>query len=65
MGYWGENADATQVWGDDPADVMDDALAKIVAIFQRDLGRRPTRFELRRGLEFAVASPEFDTPDVT
>jgi len=58
MGYWAEreatNETPLQVWGDSPADAMDDALAKVVKVFKRDIGRNPTAFELERGLQFAL-----------
>src|SRR4051812_2636262 len=63
MGYWAtdpeghsfvtKGADVKMIWGDAPADVMDEALAKIVKIFQEDVGRKPTMEELIAGVRFA------------
>lgn len=57
MGWWAENQESTAFWGDEPADQIDLALEKVHEIFKREFGRDATRFELRRGLEFAMASP--------
>lgn len=63
MGYWNQNEQGESfatpeqgemVWGDQPADVMDDALDKIVEVFQRDTGRKPTKREVRAGLLFSL-----------
>lgn len=63
MGWWTQNEHGhsfahaegeEMVWGDGPADLMDNALGKIVAEFERDQGRRPTPAELRAGLEFSL-----------
>lgn len=45
-------------WGDGPADVMDSAIAAIAEDFQRDQGRRPTKAEVRAGLEFSLGGTE-------
>jgi len=42
------------VWGDTPADAMDDALELIIAAFRKDLGRAPTMEELKAGLLFSA-----------
>jgi hypothetical protein len=64
MGYWKMQNDrslilvtdasepSTGTWGDRPADVMDAAIARIEEIFEQDLGRKPTKEELRAGLFF-------------
>jgi hypothetical protein len=63
MGWW--NADdnggisptrTERYWGDEPADSMDNALHEIEGKFQAAWGRKPTKQELRNGLEFALGS---------
>ncbi len=61
MGYWsttpsGESFadDDTHVWGDQPADIMDNALDEIRKIFQFDVGRPPTDTELLAGFLFSA-----------
>lgn len=57
MGYWtgtviGDTAGKGLVWGDQPADIIDDAVERAINVFQEDIGRLPTKEELREGLEF-------------
>jgi hypothetical protein len=64
MGWWNQNeqgvsfADAAEgdemVWGDAPADVMGDAVDKIVDEFKQAWDRVPTKAEVRAGLEFTL-----------
>lgn len=65
MGYWqtnehghsfaqGIDGDEPMLWGDAPADVMDEALAQIIAAFRSDLGRAPSLEELKAGLLFSA-----------
>jgi hypothetical protein len=63
MGYWSTNeqgvsfaaAEGDQmIWGDAPADIMDEALEDVVKTFADGVGRRPTKAEIRAGLEFAL-----------
>lgn len=66
MGWWdadragmsfAQNDDTEDfVWGDSPADVMDDALAQIAKIFEETWERKPTLGELRAGLEFSLCA---------
>lgn len=68
MGWWtqnkkghsfAENEDGIEmVWGDGPADAMDNAIDQIVADFERVEGRRPTKDEMRAGLEFSLGGDE-------
>lgn len=70
MGYWNAGEDGSSlhvaptglVWGDSPADEMDAAITRIVADFKLDVGRYPTKQEIRSGLEFALG--RFDTDEV-
>jgi hypothetical protein len=57
MGYWNNNKPETEgeVWGDAPADIMDDAVAAIVWAFVRDMGRKPTKQEIQTGLRFSLS----------
>jgi len=41
------------LWGDEPADIMDEALDKISAAFKAEWGRTPTRDELVSGVLFS------------
>ena len=57
MGYWtgtvvGDTEGKGLVWGDQPADIVDDAIERAINVFQEDVGRLPTKEELREGLEF-------------
>jgi hypothetical protein len=61
MGWWTATEDggsfATSgnlMWGDSVADIMDEALAKIVKEFQDAHGRKPTQPELISGLLFSL-----------
>lgn len=62
MGWWSttrEGASFTSdddgyVWGDGPADIVDDALDGIVKEFQETFNRDPRAGEIRAGLEFAL-----------
>lgn len=65
MGWWSQGKDGGSfaeergveeigVWGDGPADILDNAIDEIVKEFQRDWGRKPTPDELRSGLEFSL-----------
>ena len=66
MGYWntsptgesfaeGTNPDGSEMlWGDAPADHIDDALVKVIAAFRADLGRAPTVEELVAGMLFSA-----------
>lgn len=42
-------------WGDQSADAMDYAIDAIVSAFESEFGRKPTKSELRYGLEFAIS----------
>lgn len=72
MGYWkqGEDGhsfamDSELIWGDQPADIMGNALEEIIAVFQRDWDRLPTQAELNAGLLFSSRSAlERATPAV-
>lgn len=75
MGWWNAaaNGESLQreptglVWGDGPADAMDDALARIQREFAEEWGRLPTKIELRAGLEFSLRGthvPEFAGEEV-
>lgn len=43
------------MWGDDPADVMGEALVEIIRIFYMDMGRLPLLEELKAGLLFSAS----------
>lgn len=64
MGYWTTDANGNSgvfddiegdlVWGDQPADIVDDALDKVLATFVHDMGRLPTQAEIIAGLKFSL-----------
>jgi hypothetical protein len=51
VGYWEAG---NGVWGDEAADIMDEALDRIAAIYQRDWQRDPYENELHAGLKFSI-----------
>lgn len=60
MGYWSHGKDGHSfaldselIWGDSPADIMGEAVKKVIAVFQRDWERQPTQAELDAGLLFS------------
>ncbi len=61
MGYWKQDEDgesfaldSEMIWGDQPADILDAALKKIVSVFLRDRNRLPTKDEVKAGLLFSL-----------
>lgn len=65
MGWWTQNEQGESfahaegeemLWGDSCADAMGHALDGIVAEFEKDLQRRPTKAEVRAGLEFSLGT---------
>ncbi|BBX30480.1 hypothetical protein B7435_16735 [Mycolicibacterium peregrinum] len=61
MGWWNTTAegdsfavDSALVWGDGPADLMGDALQKIIEEFGEAWDRPPTMEELTAGLRFSA-----------
>lgn len=62
MGYWRASAtgeslqveDTGLIWGDRPADIMDQAIRDILDVFQEDRDRDPTEAEIRAGLLFSL-----------
>ena len=69
MGWWRAGRDGSSlhleetglVWGDGPADILDNAIDAIVAEFQAAYGRKPSRIELEAGLQFSLGAYEEDT----
>jgi len=62
MGWWNANdnggmfgEDDEKVWGDGPADILDEAIERIVKEFEEDWGRRPTLEELQAGFRFSTS----------
>lgn len=68
MGYWSQDRSGTSfavddlhmTWGDAPADIMGDALERIVGCFEGDLGRKPTQNEILAGLRFSLIFNELE-----
>lgn len=64
MGWWTQNKEGHSFseneggpeifWGDGPADAMDNAIDTIVQEFALHWGRKPTKDEMRAGLEFSL-----------
>jgi hypothetical protein len=60
MGWWGQSTDGTSfagedlVWGDGPADIVDNALDKIAEEFRANWGRDPWREEILSGVNFSA-----------
>ena len=50
------DAASNTMWGDDPADAFDRAIEQIVERFTSELGRRPSKSELRAGLAFSLGA---------
>lgn len=71
MGYWEQDSsgnsftgDGHTLWGDHPADIMDDAVDKIVVAFTEHIGRPPTVGEIKSGLLFALGGLKYADDDV-
>lgn len=72
MGYWEQNeegvsfadADSGEVmmWGDQPADIIGNALDEVKWVFIKDLGRLPTMKEVMAGLTFSTRVGLEDLP---
>jgi hypothetical protein len=67
MGWWTQNKqghsfaineDVEMYWGDAAADIMDNAIDEIVQQFELNWGRRPTKDEMRAGLEFSLGGSD-------
>lgn len=62
MGWWNQLEDGESlvveetglIWGDEPADAIDNALDIIDKAFQEHVGRLPTSAELKAGLAFST-----------
>lgn len=64
MGWWSTNktgASFTEnpggpemLWGDAPADIFGDAIDGVILAFETEVQRRPTKDEVRAGLEFSL-----------
>ena len=66
MGWWSTNTKGESftanngvkmLWGDGPADLMDDAVARIIREFQSNFDRKPTHDEMVAGLLFSIRIP--------
>jgi hypothetical protein len=65
MGWWEQDEEGNSfalgsglMWGDGPADIMGDAIDRIVDEFMEAAGRRPTVTELKAGLLFTLGGYE-------
>ncbi len=71
MGWWTQDEEGhsfaphalgeEMMWGDSVADVLDSAIAAIAQEFEMQYQRRPTKAELRAGLEFSLGGVEGDS----
>ncbi|MCG8422056.1 MAG: hypothetical protein MJE77_29385 [Proteobacteria bacterium] len=63
MAYWTTH---TGIIGDGPADAMSDAVHAVREHFRRDLGREPSKNEIRNAVEFVLAAldelPDYNCP---
>jgi hypothetical protein len=64
VGWWTQNENGASfaharaeemLWGDGPADVMGDAIQRVVEEFTAGTGRPPTKSEVIAGLVFSLA----------
>ncbi len=61
MGWWNIlEAENPEVWGDEPADTMCDALDEVIKAFEKEWNRKPTVFELEYGLSFSLGGLHLD-----
>ena len=65
MGWWSQSEEGVSfaegselVWGDGPADIIDEALAEIDKEFEDAYGRKPTNVELLAGFKFSIGVRE-------
>jgi hypothetical protein len=64
MGWWNTNSDGKSlvtedtglIWGDEVADVLDEAITRIYDIFLRTMGRPPSKDELLAGMRFSAGA---------
>jgi hypothetical protein len=71
MGFWDQNEkgasftkafDGTDmIWGDGPADIVEEMLPRIVREFEEGVGRKPSKAEIIAGIMFSIA--DGDLPD--
>lgn len=55
MGWWDlKRVREPETWGDEPADIMADAIEKICKVYKTDWDRLPTEYELEEGLRFTL-----------
>jgi hypothetical protein len=69
MGWWSQDEQGhsfaqaegeDMLWGDEPADILDNAIDAITVSFQAAHGRRPTRSELLAGMKFSLGGDRFE-----
>jgi len=66
MGWWSQDEQGhsfaqaegpeEMMWGDGPADILDNAIDQIIKEFERDHDRRPTRQELLAGMKSSLGA---------
>lgn len=73
MGWWNQNVDGVGVtvggdgslmWGDAPADLIDDAIVEAILAFRDGVGRYPTAAEVWAGLLFSAGDLDDTLRDV-
>lgn len=72
MGYWDQNEEGNSfatadsgeemLWGDQPADIIGNALDEVKWVFIKDLGRLPTLKEVMAGITFSTRVGLDDLP---
>ena len=68
MGYWNQTADGASlqpeptglIWGDRPADIFENAVDEVEQAFVADLGRKPTKAEIKAGLKFVLGGRDYE-----
>ena len=58
MGYFAikPKIKSEDIWGDEPADIIDEAIKNIFKVFKEDMGRIPTKYEMEEGFRMSLDS---------
>lgn len=74
MGWWKQDEEGQSfahadfavemLWGDHVADIMDNAVAEIIKVYEQFLDRRPTKAEMIAGLKFSLGTFDENMQDL-
>lgn len=75
MGWWGQDSEGHSllppgdpseigVWGDEPADIIDEAIHRIVELFLDEWKRPPTVEEMIAGIKFSTNGLDWKLPNI-